>query len=87
MSHRGIYVALMLLALTPVMPYVLASEDAVSVEDLVRAALRSYRYNRVLELAERIASLGPRAPGYPGYNATVDLIVSTAKSLNLKVCV
>lgn len=79
--------ACVLLLLAALLPALAAQAQPVSVQELVRKALRSYNYTGVLELAEKIASLGSRAPGYPGYERTVNLIIEGARSLNLSVYV
>jgi hypothetical protein len=68
------------LALTPF----LASAQGEEVKSTIDTALRSYNYSHVLELAERFASLGSRAPGYPGYERALELIVGEAQRLGLK---
>ena len=54
-------------------------------EAAIRDAVHSFRYDEVLKLAMEIASQGPRAPGYPGYERVFEMIVNEAKRLNLTV--
>jgi hypothetical protein len=78
---------LLLLALVAALalsPLLASAQQETAVRSAIEEALRSYNYTRVLELAERFASLGSRAPGYPGYERALELIVGEAQRLGLK---
>ena len=72
-----------LIATIALSPFFVSAQGG-GVESIIERALRSYNYTRVLERAEIIASLGSRAPGYPGYEETLKLVVSEAQHLGLK---
>ena len=81
-SMRARLIALLALLLAIPLPLSLAQRQSAA-EDAALRAMRGFNYTRVLELAERIASLGPRAPGYPGFERAFELIVGEARRLNL----
>ncbi|MEM2823518.1 MAG: FtsX-like permease family protein [Thermofilaceae archaeon] len=81
LGHRVLLAVALILLITPLLAS--AQEGVNPVQAAVRKSLREYNYTRVLELAERIASLGPRAPGYPGYERALRLIVNEVEALNL----
>ncbi|MEZ0346153.1 MAG: M28 family peptidase, partial [Infirmifilum sp.] len=80
-SWQALLVAL-LLAATLTLP-TRAQQAQPEVEEAVRSALRGFNYTRVMELAQLISSFGSRAPGYPGFERTLHLILSEARALNL----
>ncbi|MCC6050916.1 MAG: hypothetical protein LM580_09430, partial [Thermofilum sp.] len=75
---------LALVAALALSPLLASAQQETAVRSAIEEALRSYNYTRVLELAERFASLGSRAPGYPGYERALELIVGEAQRLGLK---
>lgn len=79
--RKAVFAVALALVITPLLAA--AQEESGTVRDAIRRSVREFDYARVLKLAERISSLGSRAPGYPGYERVFNLIVNEVRALGL----